>query len=106
LSCRPNSSRSLRIPAAITPQDQICTQSSWGLHETLAEYVRLPDFGKFVVGDRFVTSFSGYAAERGRRLGHRLEFPKIDTTVQRFLDWMLELIFQQTRADLERAESA
>ncbi len=82
----------------------VSRRRGWGLHEALVEYTSLPEFGRFLNGDRFVEPFRGYVAARGRRLGHEPSLPGVDSTVQRFLDWTLQLIFQKSMAEYAAME--
>jgi hypothetical protein len=80
-------------------------RKDWGLNEALTEYVALPEFGRFAIGDKYTTPFSGYVAARGRRLGHRLSFPKVDVAIRRFLDWTVQFVFQKSLAEFEALDA-
>ena len=77
-------------------------RGKWGLNDALVEYVSVPEFGRFLVDDRFIAPFRGYVAARGRRIGIEIELPKVDASVQRFLDWTLQLIFHKSLAEFQR----
>ena len=74
-------------------------RATWGLHEALAEYVSLPDFGRFLVGGKVMAPFRGYVSARGRRLGLTPKLPRVDATVHRFLDWTFRFVFQRSFAE-------